>query len=515
MDFITNHRLRNGVFWIAPWLFAPILTGCNGAGSTPPMILPRVVVTVAPVSVNLAAGGSQQFTAKVDGTPSTAVTWKVNDVAGGSASVGTITAAGLYTAPSSAVTVIVSAVAQVKPADSAPANVSVLAPHRFGVRPTSTLAEFFDRTTGNAFTPRGSNYIRLATLTDPNGNPFFRHSTFSVGLYDAARAETALAAMQASGYNIVTVILEGCCVGTIGDPAGGLSSAYIANVVDFLHHARAHGITVVFASQWLPNYGGFQTVLGGCYPQFSDINLTNLSSCGVNATKLFFKDLVQALIDQNAPMDAIFAYEIWDEYYYYINAAPLNASSGTITAANGQTYDMSSPASKQQMMDDGLVFFTDQIRAAILTLDPTALVTISFFPPQSPNPSRPGDLRFITIYPAITRSTVDYVDVHPYPIVLNLTMDQAVQNLGFIGYQQQKPVLMGEFGAFMFVYPTVSNAAAGLQSWQAQSCPYDFKGWVLWTWDTDEQPELWNGMSQGGVIQQSLSPASRPNPCSP
>jgi hypothetical protein len=473
------------------------------------------VVTVAPASINLAAGGSQQFTAKVNGTPSTDVTWEVNDVPGGSAALGTITVAGLYTAPNSAASVTVSAVAQVNPADSGPSSVTVLAPHRFGVRTTSTLAEFFERSTGNAFTPRGSNYTRLATLTDPNGNPFFGHSTFSVGLYDATHAETALAAMQASEYNIVTIILQGCCTGTIGDLAGGLSSAYIANVVDFLHRAKARGIAVVFASQWLPNYGGFQAVLGGCYPQFDDINLTNLSSCGINATKLFFQDLVQALINQSAPMDAIFAYEIWDEYYYSINAAPLNATSGTVTAANGQTYDMSSPASKQQMMDDGLVFFTDQIRTAIQTLDPTALVTISFFPPQSPNPSRPGDPRFITIYPAIARSTVDYVDVHPYPIVLNLTMDQAVQNIGFVGFQQQKPVLMGEYGAFVWAYPTVANAAAGLQSWQAQSCPYNFKGWLLWTWDTDEQPELWNGMSQGGVIQQALSPVSRPNPCAP
>jgi hypothetical protein len=400
----------------------------------------------------VAAGGSQQFSSAVTGSSNAAVIWEVNGVAGGNGTAGTITATGLYTAPNTASKVVVSAVLQSNQSTSGKANVSVLAPHRFGVRTTVTLAEFYDRTSGNTFVPRGNNYIRLAWLTDPNGNSIYSHSTFSVGLYDSARTETALASMQASGYNIVTVTLQGCCQGTIGNPAGGLSSAYIVNVVDFLHHAKDHAIAVVFGSQWLPAYGGFNEMLGPCYPQFDDINLTNLSSCGINATKTFFQDLVQALIDAGAPMDAICAYEVWDEYYYNATAAPLNATSGTVTTANGQTYDMSSAASQQQMMDDGLVYFADQVRAAILALDPTALVTISFFPPEGPNPSRIGDPRIIEVYPAVASSTLDYVDLHPYPIVLNLTMDQVAQNYGFVGYQQQKPLLMGEFGAFTVEY---------------------------------------------------------------
>src|SRR5262245_8608861 len=50
-----------------------------------------VVVTVEPVTANLSPGGTQAFTATVTGASNTAVTW--------SASGGTITAAGLYTAP--------------------------------------------------------------------------------------------------------------------------------------------------------------------------------------------------------------------------------------------------------------------------------------------------------------------------------------------------------------------------------------------------------------------------------
>jgi hypothetical protein len=476
---------------------------------------PIPVVTISPASATVAAGGQQQFTANVRNSLNLAVTWEVNGISGGNATVGMISNAGLYIAPTAQASVTISAVSQADANQSASAPLSVLAPHSIGVRPTATIAEFFNRNTGKVFVPRGNNYIRLANLTKPNGNPVLAHSTFAVGLYDANRAETALASMQASGYNSVTVITEGCCEGMIGDPAGGLNSAYIANVVDFLQRAKTHAIGVVIASSWLPDLGGFGQLLGNCYPEFDDINLTTLSSCGITATKAYFQDLVQALINASAPMDAIFAYEIWDEYYYQAPKAPLNSTSGTITTANGQTYDMSSPASRQQMMDDGLVYFADQVRASILALDPTALVTISFFPPEGPNPSRIGDSRIIQVYPAIASSTLDYVDLHPYPIVLSLTMDQAAQNYGFVGYQQQKPIIMGEYGAFKWAYPLVTDAAAGVQSWQIQSCAYNFKGWLLWTWDTDEQPELWNAQSSGGTISLSLAPASRPNPCSP
>ena len=476
---------------------------------------PIPVVTISPTSVTVAAGGQQQFTANVSNSLNLAVTWEVNGTSGGNATVGTISNAGLYIAPTAQASVTISAVSQADVNQSASATLSVLAPHSIGVRPTATIAEFFNRNTGNAFVPRGYNYIRLANLTDARGNLFLAHSTFAVGLYDSNRAETALASMQSSGYNIVTITMEGCCQGTIGDPAGGLNSAYMANVVDFLRRAKTHAIGVVIASQWLPAFGGFTQPYGACFPQFDDINLVTLSSCGVTANKAYFQAFVKALINASAPMDAIFAYEIWNEYYYQAARAPLISTSGTITTANGQTYDMSSQASQQQMMDDGLVYFADQVRASILALDPTALVTISFFPPEGPNPSRIGDSRIIQVYPAIASSTLDYVDLHPYPIVLSLTMDQVVQNYKFVGHQEQKPIIMGEFGAFIWAYPSVTDAAAGMQSWQIHSCAYNFKGWLLWTWDTDEQPELWNGQSSGGAINLALAPTSRPNPCSP
>ena len=90
-----------------------------------------------------------------------------------------------------------------------------------------------------------------------------------------------------------------------------------------------------------------------------------------------------------------------------------------------------------------------------------------------------------------------------------------MQNFGFVGYQQQKPVMMGEFGGFMSEYATAADAAVGLSAWQSQSCTYHFDGWLLWTWDTNEQTELWNAFSTGGAINQQLNPTVKPDPCAP
>jgi len=476
-------------------------------------IVAAVTVTVQPGSANVAAGGTLQLAATVNNAGNQAVSWQVANSAGGTSAAGDISAAGLFTAPLAAATVTATAVSVSDPTKSASTKITVLAPHRIGVRRTTADAEFFDRVSGSAFVPRGNNYTRLAYMTDTGGNTQFMHATFTIGMYDTLRTESALATMQASGYNVVTVPITGCCIGTIGDPAGGLSKAYLQNISDFLQRAKTHGIVVVLTSQWLPANGGYSQIMGPCYPMFDDLNLQTLSACGIQATRTYYRDLVQGLIDAGAPLDAIESYELWNEYSYVVTAAPLNATSGSITTANGQTYDLSIPGSRQQMMDDGLVYFADQVGAEIRALDPTALVTISFFPPQAPNPSRIGDPRFIEVYPAVTRSSLDYIDLHLYPDVFGMTLAQTVQNFGMSGHLQAQPVQMGELGAFKSAYPTAAGAAAALEDWQVQSCAFGFKGWSLWTWDTDEQPELWNAQSQGGIIDGALAPARRPDPC--
>lgn len=83
------------------------------------------VISITPPSATVGVGGTMSFSA------STAANWQVNGVAGGNAMVGTISAAGLYTAPAvvpQPATVTVTAVNASNPASFATASVVVTGP---------------------------------------------------------------------------------------------------------------------------------------------------------------------------------------------------------------------------------------------------------------------------------------------------------------------------------------------------------------------------------------------------
>src|SRR5439155_16038186 len=83
---------------------------------------------LAALPISVGAGGTQQFTATVRNTSNTAVTWQVNGVTGGNATVGTISSSGLYTAPASPATVTVTAVSQADTTKRAEAHMTETQP---------------------------------------------------------------------------------------------------------------------------------------------------------------------------------------------------------------------------------------------------------------------------------------------------------------------------------------------------------------------------------------------------
>jgi hypothetical protein len=104
------------------------LAGCGFAGTPPGPPPPNVTVTIQPASASLFLGQTQAFQATVVGSTNTNVTWQVNGVVGGSASAGTISSSGFFTAPAilppgASATVI--AVSQANPKDSASVTVTL------------------------------------------------------------------------------------------------------------------------------------------------------------------------------------------------------------------------------------------------------------------------------------------------------------------------------------------------------------------------------------------------------
>jgi len=372
--------------------------------------------------------------------------------------------------------------------------------HVIGVRVVGGSGELFDRRTGRAFVPRGANYVRLA----PEG-----HATFNLGRYAGKRASTALLRMRALGYNTVRVFVGGSCTGCGGEGgAPRISRAYARNLTDFLRRAKKSGQFVILTTQWLPD--GYAGKIGDS-PLVDDVNRIFLTDGGIGAYASFWRDLVLELRRQGAPLDAILAYDVVNEAAFVVDKAPFTLTSGLLRAPSGQSYDLSDPAAREQLLGDGMGTFANRVRAAIRKVDPTSLVSASYFAPLAPNPTRPGDTRDLRSRFVIERSQLDLVDIHAYPGG-DLSLAQHMQNYGVDG-PTRKPLIIGETGAFREAFASPADAAVALRSWQTASCVYGIDGWLLWTWDSDEQPELWNAQSGGGTIAKALAPQSRPEPC--
>ena len=100
------------------------------------LLEPAISVAVSPTTATLYASQTQQFTATVSNTSNTAVTWSISPSSGA----GTISAAGLYTAPANITaqqTVTVTATSQANTAATAYATVTLTAPVSVSVNPTT------------------------------------------------------------------------------------------------------------------------------------------------------------------------------------------------------------------------------------------------------------------------------------------------------------------------------------------------------------------------------------------
>jgi len=397
------------------------------------------------------------------------------------------------------------------PTDITPViNKPVTAEHHIGIRDINGVGEFYNRITENKFVPRGMNYIRLANQTKTDGSSVFGHALFDPGKYNSLKVSSDLSKMHNDGYNVVRVFLS---PDTIGTTTGGLSSGYMKNVAEFLKYSETNEIYVIFTLDWIPG-GKYGNILNAdCCSTFALMNANFLPPAGLEANKVFFQDFASELIQMGAPTEYIFSYQLRNEMFYDGDQPPLSFTSGTVKTANGKSYDMSSTSDKQMMLEENNVYWLNTIRAAILEVDPTALVSVGFFHPQRPNRSRIGDPRIAVTEPAIWQSDLDFIDLHAYP-GFELNLKQYLENFG-MNNMQQKPIIMGEFGGELSRFASIFSAAQTFVDWQVESCKYGFDGWVFWTWDLDEQPDFFNALMKDGAINGVLSPKLRPDPCTP
>src|SRR5579864_1910901 len=108
---------------------ALLLAGCNGLlkGANDSNSTNAVVVSVAPPSATLQTSAQQQFKANVQNATNTDVDWFVDGVEGGNPAVGTVSEAGLYTAPAAPGSHTVAATSRADTSKSGTASVKVTA----------------------------------------------------------------------------------------------------------------------------------------------------------------------------------------------------------------------------------------------------------------------------------------------------------------------------------------------------------------------------------------------------
>lgn len=182
---------------------------CGGGGSKnsfpPPTPTPAgVAVTVSPTGVTLVTQQTQTFAAAVTGSTNTAVNWQVNQIAGGNSTVGTITTAGVYTAPASVPSpamVTVTAVSQADTTKSANATVTITNSISVTVSPSSAklapkaTQQFTASVSGNI--PNNNTAVNWSANGTAGGNSM-------VGTIDPTGLYTAPAVAPSPAMVIVT-----------------------------------------------------------------------------------------------------------------------------------------------------------------------------------------------------------------------------------------------------------------------------------------------------------------------
>lgn len=374
-------------------------------------------------------------------------------------------------------------------------------------------SHFIDTRTGEVFTPRGANYLTRV----PVGNGY-EDRTLSPAVFDRVRTSADFDALASRGYNTVRVFLDSCSSGTdcIGSVDGsGLNPEFLDTIVEFMTLAQEKGIFVLFTSNDLPDDGGYWSISDrdndDVFPGYR--NSHYLTASGEEAATTYWSDLLGGLAERQAPFDVVLGWSILNEQWMFAEQPPLNLESGDVTTKTG-TYDMGQPQEKRQMVVDATRSYFAAVADVIQRHDPDGLVTSGFFAPQFPNPTGIGGSWYVDTAPLVEDSALDFFDFHAYPGE-DIPLAEIAENFGL---PARKPVIMGEYGAFIDRFPDIDGAVLNVQRWMAASCDLGFGGWLYWEFAPAPRSvgdATWAMTAIGNVMLDTLAPSNQPDPCTP
>jgi len=280
--------------------------------------------------------------------------------------------------------------------------------HLIGIRQSAGESEFYDLDSGEAFVPRGVNYVFV-----PGGDRY-TNLLLKVGIYDPGQTRQDFQRLVEKGYNTVRVFLDHCsagpgCIGAADNQ--GLNPAYLDNIADLLDAAKETGIFVLLTSNDLPDLGGYAEVANaGSGSDFAGYrNSYYLTPGAIRATRAYWSDLISGLVERSASTDHVLGWELLNEQWMFLDQPPLSLTSGSVTTTTG-TYDMAREQDKQRMVSEGLIYYIKEVREEIILHDPTALVTMGFFAPELAAPDW-----YVETASLLEGSGLDFFDFHAYP----------------------------------------------------------------------------------------------------
>lgn len=325
------------------------------------------------------------------------------------------------------------------------------------------------------FIPIGNNYVRLAAEF-----PVWNHSTFERDFYDHRRAETVLNRMRRWGYNAVRAVVTYTDNG-FGWTVGA-SDDYMRNLSDFLSLAAENKIYVmVVGTGYLLGYGRNDRIL-------------KLES--VDAFCRIWNDFLK-WFEVNEPdlLNVIFSLDLYNEMRFYSINDPFDKASGFYTAANGRTYNLATE--KNQLKYDATLYFVNRLME---TVAGRVLASCSVYFSQESVPLA-----------ALDNSEIDYMDLHIY-IEGRRTLGEAFWDDALLKLRHDKPLISGEFGVNRDIYPDIDEAGERAKYIVLSSYQYGFQGWLLWTWDCQEQDlneRWWLATMAGNAMNQALTEVYR------
>ncbi len=406
---------------------------------------------------------------------------------------------------------------------------------RIAIMPTPNGAAFTIKSSGVPLLVEGFNYVTLRS----NG----QHATLDAATqttgdyYDPQRAERMFAAMSVNGFNAVRVFITGyswtTSPGISGDErTQGLYQPYMANVLDFLRRARRHGVYVLPILCELPLNRHYQSMHDPDHPKQRGGSITDEERNAIYFTKEGVATKARYVVDfindikakEPGLLTTLLGVELDNEVCVYDNQWPYTIRRGSLEMPNGKSYNMADPAQRWDLMDEGLRYYFQIVRQAVKEADPDLLVAESVFTPEAVGKSgkrergirreRGRDDRYPPNLVSLGRDELDFLDIHYYRgnakwrlaadfqlhmrscLMTSPAMDQIRKN---------KPVILGEFGAFRSVERDYSEVVPNMVTIRDLALAAGMKGYLYWTYDTQEQKELYNAAEHGGTLIKALA----------